>query len=104
MLPRALEFVKGGRIPKPREILFPEPRRLSQAFDFDLEAAAGPDEAGIVDDVVDESEIGGEAYDPEDDVDATDLEDDGPATEPYFERDASGRRIKHLPDIRPHLG
>jgi hypothetical protein len=37
-------------------------------------------------------------------VDALDDGDEGPAPEPYFERDLAGRRVKHLPDIRQHLG
>ena len=104
--PCIFEVVKGGRVNNPAEILYPEPRRLSQAFDSDLAGGGlGAADHQLVHDVVDEDDIGGEAYDPDDDVDASALDDgdDEQVREPYFERDEAGRRKKQIPDIRPYL-
>ena len=73
--------VKKGGLPNPALVLEPQPRRVSQYFDEQEE---------IPDDLVIETDD----EEPED-------EDDTPPTEPYFERNRSGRRVKEIPDIRP---
>ena len=70
-----LQLKKGG-VPNPALVLNPEPRRLTQYFD----------------DEVDFSDLVIETDDDED--------DDGlPPAEPYFERLRSGRRVKEVPDL-----
>lgn len=94
--PALFDNVKKGRVRNPAEILYPEPRRMTQAFDFDL------------DDTQDSSfgdlELVQEFDEDEDDVvedDATDeLGDDVIVEDPFFERNLGGQRIKRIPDIR----
>lgn len=102
--PVHFEFVKGAHVRNPAEVLYPEPRRLSQAFDFEEDDAVV--DYSTVAQTIEETEIGGEAYDADDDVDAVelnDLEEEEAVEDPYFVRDNSGRRARHLPDIRPFL-
>jgi hypothetical protein len=94
--PCLFAFVKDGKVANPAEVLYPEPRRMSLAYDFAEEAPAAVEEEAdyeIVDETEDEEE--GEV-----------LEADGeeaPPAEPYFERDAAGRRKLRLPDVRDFL-
>jgi hypothetical protein len=97
-LPCVFELVKNGRVKNPAAILTPEARRLSQFFDatdwdnIDLEGV----EIGVSED------DDGESIHP---IDTSELDpDDQPPSEPWLERDASGRRKQPLPDIRKYLG
>jgi hypothetical protein len=86
-------FVKNGRVDNPAEVMFPEARRMSLAFDvFDdlaeVERAKPLPEYDIVDESGDDEEV----VDEDDDEDAME-------PEPYFARDAAGRRRIKLPDI-----
>ncbi len=97
-MPCVFEMVKAGRVKNPVAILDPQARRLSQFFD--------PTEWDEVD--LDGVEIGesddedGENLRP---LDKSELDpDDQPPSEPWLERDATGRRARPLPDIRKYLG
>ncbi len=76
LLPRA------GGLPRPAEILEGEPRRMSLVLD-DLDA-------------VDEMEFDEDNL-PDEPFDLV------RPTDPYFERDTTGRRVLHLPDIAAEL-
>lgn len=80
-----LHLKKTG-LPNPALVLDPQPRRVSQYFDEQVEL---PD-------------IEIETDDEEDDEEEADGGDVNPP-EPYFERNRSGRRVKEIPDIRAHL-
>ncbi|MCC5806796.1 MAG: hypothetical protein JJU00_10760 [Opitutales bacterium] len=85
-LPCHIAFVKtGGAVDFPAELLFPEPRRISQFFD--------PDES---DPALEGIEIDGEPDD--EDVDSTD-----PQSDPYLARTEQGYRVKRLVDITRFL-
>jgi hypothetical protein len=98
--PCQFELVKDGKVHNPAEVLCPEARRMSLAFDFLEEAnaakalAEAKEEYEIVDETENEDE--GVVVDEDD-------EDEAPAVEPYFDRDAAGRRKTRLPDIRNFL-
>jgi len=77
-LPCHVVVVNKGRVANPALVLYPEPRRISLAFD---------DEEHLY---------------PDDD-DASDDEAVIRMEEPYFERLLSGRRVKELPDINKFL-
>ncbi len=85
-LPCHIAYLKtGGTVDFPAELLFPEPRRISQFFD--------PDES---DPALEGIEIEG---DPDDeDVDGTD-----PQSDPYLARTEQGYRVKRLVDITRFL-
>lgn len=94
--PALFDIVKKGRVRNPAEILYPEPRRLSQAFDELSEAAAEEELPDIefIDEIVDETDVAAEAgFDDDDD-------ESDEAVEPYFERRLSGDRVRRLPDIK----
>lgn len=97
-MPCLFEFVKGGKVRNPVLLLDPTPRRLSQYFDasewddLDLEGVEfgeSDDEDGENSRPLDKKEI-----DP----------DDQPPPEPWLERDATGRRVRPLPDLHKLLG
>jgi hypothetical protein len=98
--PCLFELVKDGRVHNPAEVLYPEARRMSLAFDFleDGEESAASDSAMPEYEIVDETEDEDSGVVVEDEE-----EDEASATEKYFERDAAGRRRIRLPDIRPYL-
>ena len=83
--PCVIEIVKGGRVRNPALILEPQALRISHAFDdeVDWETVEGGDEA------VDEEE-----------ADEVEMQ---PAEDPYFARNAAGRRIKEIPPIEKYL-
>ncbi len=93
--PCLFAFVKDGRTANPAEVLYPEPRRMSLAYDFaeEVPAAVEETEYEIVDETEDEEE--GAVLDED--------EEEAPPAEPYFERDAAGRRKIRLPDVRDFL-
>ena len=87
--PSLFEQVKGGRVKNPQLVLHPEARRMSHAFDEEQDWTV----VGADGEEIDEEE----ASDEEGEIQAE------PAQDPYFERDAAGRRTKRIPDIRKYL-
>lgn len=88
-VPCLFEFVKDGHIKNPALVLDPQARRMSHVFDDESDWIFTTTEGEIIDE--DEETEGDE------EVEATREEDE------YFARDAAGRRVKRLPDIRPYL-
>lgn len=88
--PCLFEPVKDGRVRNPALVLEPEARRVSHVFDAEQEWIFTNADG----EVIDEQE---ETEDGEEDVEAT------PEVDPYFARDAAGRRAKRLPDISKFL-
>jgi len=88
--PCVFEFVKEGRVHNPALILEPQARRMTHVFDEDqnwiFTNAEGEE--------IDEQE---ETEDDEEEIEAK------PEEDPYFARDAAGRRVKRLPDIAKFL-
>jgi hypothetical protein len=88
--PCVVEFVKDGHVHNPALILEPQARRVSHVFDEDqnwiFTNAEGEE--------IDEQE---ETGDEDEEVEAK------PEEDPYFSRDAAGRRAKRLPDIAKFL-
>ncbi len=93
--PALFDIVKKGRVRNPAEILYPEPRRLSQAFDEIYEQLSGEDlpDIEIVHEIVDEA-------DAVSDTELDDDDEDEEIVEPYFERLVSGERVRRLPNIK----
>ena len=88
-VPCVFEFVKAGRVKNPALILEPQARRMTHIFDDELEWLV-VDEEG-------EEESEDSAPDGEQEVEVAREED------PYFARDAAGRRVKRLPEIAKYL-
>ncbi|HNX05219.1 MAG TPA: hypothetical protein PKI32_06935, partial [Opitutales bacterium] len=95
--PCVFAFVKEKGLDNPAEILCPEARRMSLAFDYLGEPVpeAGAEEPDY--EIVDETDEG------EEEIVEDDEEDELPPPEPWFERDAAGRRKIRLPDIVEYL-
>jgi hypothetical protein len=72
-------------------VLQPEARRLSHVFDEEQDWVVTGADGGVRDEAEPEGEDG------EEEVEAA------PEVEPYFERDAAGRRVKRIPDIAKFL-
>jgi hypothetical protein len=89
--PCLFEPVKGGRVKNPALILDPQARRMTHVFDEEQNWIFTDAEG----EEIDEQE---ETEDGEEEVEAK------PEEEPYFVRDAAGRRAKRLPDIAKFLG
>jgi hypothetical protein len=83
-MPCLFENVRKGRVANPALVLSPEARRMSQVFD-DETALVLPNGAEI-------------SLDSEDDDDAA-AEGESNPEDPYFVRDAAGRRSRRIPDI-----
>jgi len=98
--PCMFEFVKNARVRNPMEVLFPEARRMSLAFEFE----DGEPKPEPVDLLSGSFGLGDESDEDDDPDEGGDELDDVAVTEPYFERDYSGRRKIRLPDIREYLG
>lgn len=98
--PCMFELVKDGRVHNPAEVLYPEARRMSLAFDFlEADTLANSSDALLTDyEIVDETENEDAGVVVEDEE-----EDESPEPEKFFERDAAGRRRIRLPDIKAHL-
>lgn len=88
-VPCLFEMVKDGHIKNPALVLDPLARRMSHVFDDEQDWIFKTTEGVIIDE--DEDSAGDE------EVEATREE------EPYFARDAAGRRAKRLPDIASYL-
>jgi hypothetical protein len=93
-LPCLFELVKAGRVKNPALVLEPQARRMSHVFDEDKEwFVIGKDgEKRSVDELEEDEEEQGD-----EEVEVT------PEEEPYFARDAAGRRAKRIPDIAKFL-
>lgn len=89
--PCLFEPVKDGRVKNPALVLEPEARRMSHVFDAEQDWIF-TDADGEEIDEQEETEGG------EEEVEAK------PEEDPYFTRDAAGRRAKRLPDIAKFLG
>ncbi len=88
-LPCLFELVKAGRLKNPALVLVPEARRMSHYFDAEQDWIFTDAEGDVIDE--DEETEGDE------EIEAT------PEEDPYFARDAAGRRVKKLPDIAKFL-
>ena len=89
-VPCLFEFVKAGRVKNPALILEPQARRMTHIFDDELEWIV-VDEEGSEDD-------GADAKDGEEEEVEVAREED-----PYFARDAAGRRAKRIVEIAEFL-
>jgi len=88
--PCVFELVKDGRVKNPALILEPQARRMTHVFDEDQNWTFTNAEG----EEIDEQE---ETGDDEEEIEAK------PEEDPYFARDAAGRRAKRLPDIAKYL-
>ena len=88
-LPCLFELVKGGRVKNPALVLVPEARRMSHFLDAEQDWIFTDAEGEVIDE--DEEAEGDE------EIEAT------PEEDPYFVRDAAGRRLKKVPDITKYL-
>ena len=89
-VPCLFEFVKAGKVKNPPLILDPQARRMTHIFDDELEWIV-LDEEGSEDD-------GGKLKDGEEEEVEVAREED-----PYFARDAAGRRAKRIVEIAEFL-
>ena len=89
-VPCLFEFVKDGHVKNPALVLDPQARRMSHAFDAEQDWIFTNADG----EVIDEQE---ESKEGEDGIEAK------PEEEPYFARDATGRRVKRLPEIGKFL-
>jgi hypothetical protein len=88
--PCLFEMVKDGRVRNPALVLEPEARRLSHVFDEEQDWVF--------------TDAKGEEVDEQEEVDDEDEISAAPEEDPYFTRDAAGRRQKKIPDIAKHIG
>ena len=88
-LPCLFELVKGDRVRNPALILVPEARRMSHFFDAEQDWIFTDAEGEVIEE--------DEEADGDEEIEAT------PEEDPYFVRDAAGRRMKKLPDIAKFL-
>jgi len=87
--PCVFELVKGGRVKNPALVIEPQARRMSHYFEDEQEWIVTGEDGELVDDT----------DEPEGDEEVT----AAPEVDPYFARDAAGRRAKRLPDIAKFL-
>ena len=83
-------MVKDGRVHNPALVLEPQARRMTHVFDEEQDWIFTNAEG----DEIDEQE---EVEDGEEGIEAK------PEEDPYFVRDAAGRRLKKVPDIAKFL-
>jgi hypothetical protein len=88
--PCLFELVKGGRVKNPALVLDPLARRMSHVFDAEQEWVF--------------TDAEGEEIDEEEESDGDEEVEAKPEEDPYFARDAAGRRVKRIPDIAKFLG
>lgn len=86
--PCLFEQVKGGRVKNPALVLDPLARRMSHVFDAEVDWVF--------------TTADGEKIDEEEETDEEEVQAQ-PEVDPYFARDAAGRRVKRLPDIAKYL-
>lgn len=87
--PCLFETVKGGRVHNPALILDPVARRMSHVFDEEQDWVF--------------TDAAGEEIDEQEETEGEEEIEAKPEEDPYFARDAAGRRVKRLPDIRKFL-
>lgn len=87
--PCLFEMVKEGRVKNPALVLDPQARRMSHVFDEEQDWILTNREG----DEIDEDE----ETDDDEDVEVA------PEQDPYFVRDAAGRRVKKIPAIAQYL-
>lgn len=87
--PCLFELVKNGRVKNPALVLDPLARRMSHVFDAEQNWVFTDAEGEVIDE---EEEAEGE-----EEIEAS------PEEDPYFARDAAGRRAKRIPDIAKFL-
>lgn len=88
-IPCLFEFVKGGRVKNPALVLEPQARRMSHAFDAEQDWVFTNADGEVIEE--------DEETDDDEEIEAT------PEEDPYFARDAAGRRVKRIPDITKFL-
>ena len=88
-IPSLFEFVKSGRVKNPALVLEPQARRMSHAFDAEQDWIFTDAEGEVIEE--------DEETDDDEEIEAT------PEEDPYFVRDAAGRRVKRIPDITKYL-
>jgi len=88
--PCVFEMVKEGRVSNPALVLEPQARRMSHVFDEEQDWIFTNSEGEVIDE---QEETGTD----EEEVEAK------PEEDPYFVRDAAGRRAKKVPDITKFL-
>jgi hypothetical protein len=87
--PCIFELVKAGRVKNPALVLDPQARRVSHAFDAEQDWLITDGEGEEIDDQ--------EEVDDEEEVEINVVEDI------YFERDATGRHAKRIPELTKYL-
>ena len=88
--PCLFEFVKQGRVANPALLLEPQARRMTHLFDEEPDWIFTTADGKVLED---EEEAEGD-----EEVEVT------PAPDPWLVRDATGRRVKKIPDIRKFIG
>ncbi len=88
--PSLFELVKAGRVKNPALVLNPQARRMSHVFEAEPDWIFTNAEG----EVIEEDEV---TDDDEEEIEVT------PELDPYFVRDAAGRRAKKIPDITKYL-
>ncbi|MBL9189541.1 MAG: hypothetical protein JNK23_18820 [Opitutaceae bacterium] len=88
--PCLFDSVKDGRVKNPALVLEPEARRVSHVFEAEPNWIFTDADGGEIDEQ-EEAEGGEEGVEAK------------PEEDPYFARDAAGRRVKRLPDIAAYL-
>lgn len=88
-IPALFEFVKNGRVKNPALVLEPQARRMSHAFDAEQDWIFTDADGEVIEE--------DEETDDDEEIEAT------PEEDPYFARDAAGRRVKRIPDIAKFL-
>lgn len=87
--PCLFELVKNGRVKNPVLVLDPLARRMSHVFDAEQDWIF--------------TDIDGNEIDEEEETEGDEEVEATPAEDPYFARDAAGRRAKRIPDIAKFL-
>lgn len=87
--PCLFEMVKGGRVRNPALVLEPQARRMTHVFDEEQDWIF--------------TDSSGEEIDEQEESEGEEEVEAAPEEEPYFVRDAAGRRLKKVPDIAKFL-
>lgn len=87
--PCLFELVKGGKVKNPPLVLDPLARRLSHVFDAEQDWIF--------------TDADGEEIDEDEETEGDEEVEATPEEDPYFARDAAGRRAKRIPDIAKFL-
>lgn len=87
--PCLFELVKDGRVHNPALVLDTQARRMSHVFDEEQDWVF--------------TDATGEEIDEQEETEGEEEVEAKPEEDPYFARDAAGRRVKRLPDIAKFL-